>query len=708
MRAGRGALVGAPDSDAASRSAAAVAPHGAVLRTVLLLLPLLLLTLTALTRSATPVARGAPAKPVLPQLHGTLTVSEIRRAEIAVPMQSTDEPHTEVVITEDGLEPPIVAVTAGSLVRWTNETSLPHNTTHLPDLGQPMMWDSGEIEPEGGQFVFRFEEIGNFRYYDALRPEDERYVGTIVVTSNEPTATPLTPTAGPTPTDRPPTQPPSPTPTIPATPTPVPPTKEPVELMGWLYHHSEPGCSEVDAVLVDCKDPNKQTLVRTGGIVDGRLYGWEVRLSGVMQGCSGSAAEYLWLSSAAPAPGACQRPTHTPTSTPPPTPTAPFSEATNLALGRPVTAKSPSLPGFDPSNATDGDTGTVWYHADPEAWIYVDLGETTAFNQIRLRWAYPFAERYGIYVWEEGAWRGKFLADNNSGGDDVRNLAVTQARYILIYLMRSSRASGFALAELEVYGDPQPNWGMGQPVAVSSEVQGYEGRNATDGKPGTWWLSQHGDPNPWIVVYLPESIALKEFHLYWTTEYPRLYSLAFFERGEMTFYTPAIRVDHAGLHPVRGQRAVRADTLMVYTYENDPSGRIGLGEIKIFGPGPVVLGPGAGDDRPVLEVPAGIGAGGTLTEGGAFGLRRPLDIDGADVISVDFIDCGKEPAPPQGFSCAPLEVSPVSGRTILKQDPPPGAGSTHSLPPWASTMPRLTASPRPVPGIERVVSSCTR
>ncbi|MFN2251906.1 MAG: discoidin domain-containing protein [Anaerolineae bacterium] len=520
-------------------------------------------------------------------------------APVVWPHQETLQPSTEpteveyheIAITDDGLEPPIIAVPQGASVRWTNKTELIHNSTHLPDVGLPVEWNSGDIEPNGGQFVHVFEIVGSYRYMDATRADDERYIGAIVVTSNEPTTTPISPTEGPSPTPQTPTDQPTATATLPPTPTRVPPTRAPETRVGWLEKHAVADCQEIDALVRDCSQPGVFTYLRTDGIVDQSLFGREVRVEGVIQKCDGSEDEYLWLSSVAPAPGICQQPTQTPTSTPPPTPTAPFSQEDNLALNRPVTAKSPTLAGFEPSHVTDGDLGSSWYHSAQQAWLYIDMGEPDPrnpkpYNQLRLRWGYPYAERYGIYVWEDGAWRGKFLADNNSGGDDVRNLAFLESRYLMVYLMRSSRPSGgFTLSEVEVYGDERPNWALGQPVVVSSEEDGYIGANATDGYAGTNWMSQRGDANPWIAIYLPESVTLTRFQLFWTTAYPRNYSLVFFEQGRQTMYTSDIRQPSAGLHEFYGA-PVSADTVMIYTNENDPTGRIALGEIRIFGPGP--------------------------------------------------------------------------------------------------------------------------
>jgi hypothetical protein len=251
-----------------------------------------------------------------------------------------------------------------------------------------------------------------------------------------------------------------------------------------------------------------------------------------------------------------------------------------------VTAKGPALPAYEPDRATDGQQATFWFSDHQVSWAYVDLGEARTFNQIRLDWAAPYATRYGIYVWEEGAWRGRLVVDNARGGEDVRTLTFTTARYVMLYLMTSSAPSGgFALREWEVYGEERPNWALGQPVLASSDQAGQVGAYATDGLMGTFWVSAPGDTNPWLAVYLPASVQMTEFRLWWTSAFPRYYSLVFFEKGLRTLYSP-VQLPNGGLHRLVGRVPVRADTVMIYTHESAPQGFIGLQEIEILGPGP--------------------------------------------------------------------------------------------------------------------------
>jgi hypothetical protein len=112
---------------------------------------------------------------------------------------------------------------------------------------------------------------------------------------------------------------------------------------------------------------------------------------------------------------------------------------------------------------------------------------------------------------------------------------------------------------------------------------------------GTFWVSAPGDANPWLAVYLPTSVQMTEFRLWWTSAFPRYYSLVFFENGQRTMYSP-VQLSSGGLHRLVGRVPVRADTVMIYTHQNAPQGFIGLQEIEILGPGP-------GDDVDVVPAP---------------------------------------------------------------------------------------------------------
>jgi F5/8 type C domain len=71
----------------------------------------------------------------------------------------------------------------------------------------------------------------------------------------------------------------------------------------------------------------------------------------------------------------------------PPTPAVPQGAATNLALGKPITASS-SLPDYPASNADDGNPYTYWESQDGAGFpqtLTVDLGATASISRIVIK-----------------------------------------------------------------------------------------------------------------------------------------------------------------------------------------------------------------------------------------------------------------------------------------------------------------------------------
>ncbi len=76
--------------------------------------------------------------------------------------------------------------------------------------------------------------------------------------------------------------------------------------------------------------------------------------------------------------------------------------ATNLALGRPVTA-SLTLPGYGPRRAVDGDPGSYWNAGShPPQWIEIDLGSKQRIAELRLSSAMSPGGRMDVRVYGAG------------------------------------------------------------------------------------------------------------------------------------------------------------------------------------------------------------------------------------------------------------------------------------------------------------------
>jgi plastocyanin len=78
-----------------------------------------------------------------------------------------------VSINNFAFDPPVLTVTVGTTVTWTNLQDVPHTTTS--DTNE---WNSGNLAP-GASFSHNFATEGTFTYHCTIHPN---MTGTIVVT----------------------------------------------------------------------------------------------------------------------------------------------------------------------------------------------------------------------------------------------------------------------------------------------------------------------------------------------------------------------------------------------------------------------------------------------------------------------------------------------------------------------------------------------
>lgn len=129
-----------------------------------------------------------------------------------------------------------------------------------------------------------------------------------------------------------------------------------------------------------------------------------------------------------------------------------FIQADNLSRNRQSYASSAELSRFGSSKAFDGRLDTRWssQYRDPQS-IYVDLGSPQQFDSVVLRWETAFARRYGIYVWENNAWRNVFWTNNGRGGTTNIQFAPVTSRYVMMHGVQRSTQWGYSLWEFEVF-----------------------------------------------------------------------------------------------------------------------------------------------------------------------------------------------------------------------------------------------------------------
>ncbi len=91
---------------------------------------------------------------------------------------------------------------------------------------------------------------------------------------------------------------------------------------------------------------------------------------------------------------------------------------------------------------------------DGEEWVYVDLGERSAFDRIALCWIRRTAEGV-IEVSDDAAnWKGiaKIPSETTQLTDDLRFQRPVQGRYVRVLMEKPASREGYILSEIEVYG----------------------------------------------------------------------------------------------------------------------------------------------------------------------------------------------------------------------------------------------------------------
>lgn len=79
---------------------------------------------------------------------------------------------TEIFMRGSTFSPSTLTITAGTIVKWTNNDNTPHTVSNPQGL-----FDSGTINP-GATFSFAFNATGTYSYFCQIHPN---MTGTIVV-----------------------------------------------------------------------------------------------------------------------------------------------------------------------------------------------------------------------------------------------------------------------------------------------------------------------------------------------------------------------------------------------------------------------------------------------------------------------------------------------------------------------------------------------
>jgi hypothetical protein len=205
-----------------------------------------------------------------------------------------------------------------------------------------------------------------------------------------------------------------------------------------------------------------------------------------------------------------------------------------------------------------------------------------------------FATEYYAYIWESDRWTGFYWheRDGSQGRVDKISLPRVHARFVFLYLTRSSQpGGGFGLREWRVYGRETANLALGAPADASSNPA--DAWLAVDGDPGTRWASDPGTAgNQWIRIRLTPPRLVSEYRLYFDEDaFARKYQIVFFAGNEV-LPSPEVEAARGGKHTWSFPEPVSADYFMVYATEFSAAGFMALGELELYGPeGLLVAGP---------------------------------------------------------------------------------------------------------------------
>ncbi|WNQ12906.1 discoidin domain-containing protein [Paenibacillus aurantius] len=129
---------------------------------------------------------------------------------------------------------------------------------------------------------------------------------------------------------------------------------------------------------------------------------------------------------------------------------------TDLASAKPAYASGVYPSGNVAGNATDNSMTTRWSSPegiDPQ-WIYVDLGSSKSFNEVRLYWEAAFGKTYKIEVSNHAVnWTNIYQTVSGDGGLDVIPFSDVNARYVRMYGLERGTDWGYSLYSFQVYSN---------------------------------------------------------------------------------------------------------------------------------------------------------------------------------------------------------------------------------------------------------------
>jgi hypothetical protein len=126
------------------------------------------------------------------------------------------------------------------------------------------------------------------------------------------------------------------------------------------------------------------------------------------------------------------------------------------AAGRPATASSTEMAGFEPGKAVDGSSTTRWSASFTDnQWWRVDLGRTRKLERVSINWEAAYASRYRIMTSTDGM-SYSLAADVSISSPGVRSttFAPRDARYVRIEGVTRGTPWGMSFWEVQAFGAP--------------------------------------------------------------------------------------------------------------------------------------------------------------------------------------------------------------------------------------------------------------
>ncbi|GIH22294.1 hypothetical protein Aph01nite_06040 [Acrocarpospora phusangensis] len=198
-------------------------------------------------------------------------------------------------------------------------------------------------------------------------------------------------------------------------------------------------------------------------------------------------------------------------------------------------------------NAIDGNGSSRWssdHSNDPNAWIYVDLGDVYDVSRTVLSWEAAYAKAYKIQISDDAEeWTDVY--STTTGGGGVETVTIRKnTRYVRMQGVLPQTQYGYSLYEFEIYGTPvQPevpvNIALNRPPsAYTASSQSNDGSGETnsqpqndrsafrafDGNTATRWGSNGGDTQ-WIQVDTGKTHVIDKVVLKWEAAYASAYKI---------------------------------------------------------------------------------------------------------------------------------------------------------------------------------------